>query len=289
MTAPAQETPIEELLAGYFAYSSLDQLADAAVAAVLNLWSLLGELPRDELRDAVVDVLTAWIVQAEAVGRVAGVRDADRPVDGLAIVPNVADRYRRAPVDFEQRSAIAPPLPDAVRADPYFVEVRDEELRERLAKAIDTVLDEYEQQVEAERRELDEERRAVAFERERESVTLRVERIARDEPIQAAQRGYQDGLRAAGPTRVKPILGYRRRINPDACELCYWLWKEGYVYPIDQPMHRHTGCRCVPVPTTDPVGKWKLSPADEALFESLYEKYSAPRNERKRARRQQEA
>lgn len=97
----------------------------------------------------------------------------------------------------------------------------------------------------------------------------RVERLARDEPIQAAQRGYQDGLRL----QDKPVAGYRRGINPDCCELCFWLWKEGFVYDLDQPMHRHTGCRCVPVPTTDPYGKWQLSADDQALLDDLYRKY----------------
>ena len=38
-------------------------------------------------------------------------------------------------------------------------------------------------------------------------------------------------------------------------------------------MHRHTGCRCVPVPTTDPFGKWQLSTDDQALLDDLYRKY----------------
>ncbi len=82
------------------------------------------------------------------------------------------------------------------------------------------------------------------------------------------QRGYQDGLRLQN----KPVRGYRR-VNPDCCELCFWLWTEGFVYDLDQPVHGHIGCRCVPVPTTDPYGKWALRPDEQALLDHLYAKY----------------
>lgn len=281
MTAPAPELPIEELLAGYLSWQALDQLADAAAAAVESIWAMRGVLTADELHEAIVEVLVSYVVQGEALGRVRGA--SAQPVDGRTEVPNVVAEYARSPVDFVQLSDVAPPLPDEVYADPYRIDVRDDELRERLTKAVETILEPVLEQLRTpaddieppdepivdNEPDVDDRRNAVALERALDAVTVRLERIARDEPIQATQRGYQDGIRA-----TKSAQGYRRRVNPDCCELCYWLWKEGYVYDIDQPMHRHTGCRCVPVPTSDPVGKWKLSPADEALFESLYEKYS---------------
>lgn len=97
---------------------------------------------------------------------------------------------------------------------------------------------------------------AVEVAEERPDPDATAERLARDEPIAAAQAGYQEVLAEAG------VTGYRRALNPDACELCQWLQKShlapgGYVYPIDQPMFRHIGCRCLPEPTTDPINPRK--------------------------------
>ena len=50
-------------------------------------------------------------------------------------------------------------------------------------------------------------------------------------------------------------------------------------------MHRHIGCRCVPVPTTDPVGRWKMSDDEQKLLTDLYAKYQEPKNEARRAAR----
>ena len=82
------------------------------------------------------------------------------------------------------------------------------------------------------------------------------------------------GDRNVPRTSSATIRGYRRGVNPDCCELCFWLWKEGYVYPVEQPMHRHTGCRCVPVPTTDPPGRWALSDRELRLLAVLYDRHA---------------
>lgn len=230
MTVPAQEAPT-------FDFIVLDDLAEQTYAAVLAVWLLRPQMDEEEWIDLVVRVLVTAIVQAEQWGRLYG--EVTQPVDGNPLLP-VDDVARRpAPEDFEQRSSPAP-RPDR---DIDLI-AREAEVSKRVERAVRTLA------VEANDLE-------------------RLERLARDEPIKAAQRGYQDGARL----QSKPSLGYRRGINPDCCELCFWLWKEGYVYPIDQPMHRHIGCRCVPVPTTDPPGKWSLRPGEKALLEDLYGKY----------------
>jgi hypothetical protein len=86
--------------------------------------------------------------------------------------------------------------------------------------------------------------KAVTTVLELESVE-RVARLARSEPLMAAGRAYSVAIE-----KSDRVVGYRRGLSPDPCELCMWLWKEGYVYPADQPMHQHPGCTCVPIPVT---------------------------------------
>lgn len=75
----------------------------------------------------------------------------------------------------------------------------------------------------------------------------RLERLATSEPTAAAQDGLRRAYEAHG------LTGYTRGLDESPCELCIWLKKAhlregGYVYPIDQPMNRHPGCCCVPIP-----------------------------------------
>lgn len=110
---------------------------------------------------------------------------------------------------------------------------------DRVARAVTTVLDDPEPNVTAE-----------TADEQREAVARRLERLARNEPLQAAGRAFNEAV------NVSPhVTGYRRRLEPDACELCTWLAKGGYVYPADQPMHQHPGCVCHPEITTDPIGR----------------------------------
>lgn len=211
---------------------------------------------------------------------------------------------RPPPANFEQRSSTAPEPDEEIDVDE-----RLDELEERLTKAVRTLQDEIdalgdeitEEEPEDEEQDRDPVREPLRY-------APRLERLAWDEAVQATQRGYQDGIRLQEPavtitdqdgnvyedvgqdnagerpevdergrqrprTSSESIRGYRRGINPDACELCFWLWAEGRVYAIDQPMHRHTGCRCIPVPTTDPVGRWSMTVEERALLDDMYEKY----------------
>lgn len=220
---------LEALVAPVLTYQTLDDLSEQVSGAVVALWGLRATLEEAEWFDLLVDMLSALLVQAEAVGRLYG--SAAVPVDGdLALPDEEPGQRRRAPEDFTQRSGIAPAPSEDLDEERYA------EVEEQVREALDTIVSEG-------------------------GETERVERLARDEAIAATQRGYQDGIRLQHDER---IVGYRRGVNPDCCELCFWLWKEGYVYDIDQPMHRHIGCRCWPIPTTDSVGRQSRDHLDEA-------------------------
>lgn len=75
-----------------------------------------------------------------------------------------------------------------------------------------------------------------------EPDVARVARYGRSEPISAMQDAYVEGMTRRG------LPGYRRVLSPGACELCHWLYRDGYVYPADKPFHRHGGCACHPEP-----------------------------------------
>lgn len=98
----------------------------------------------------------------------------------------------------------------------------------RLSKAVDTLL------ADLDRPDVD--------------LTARLERIASAEPAQAIQQQSLETMQAHG------ITGYVRGLENDACELCEWLFKDGYVYPITKPMNQHVGCQCIAIPSDQPIG-----------------------------------
>jgi len=231
-------------------YADLDELAESGATTVLGMWLLRRELPEADWRRAVTDSLALLVQQAEAIGRLLGRRARPSSTPGL---PVDGKSRQPAPDDFVQTGALLEPP----EADPDPRE-RDRMITTRLATAVDTLADAL--------------RRPGSAQEAADQDLGRVDRLARDEPVQAAQRGYQDGIRLANADRPvdQRTTGYRRGINPDCCQLCFWLWKEAFVYPIDQPMHRHTGCRCLPLPTTDRAGRTRLDPEGRALLNTLY-------------------
>lgn len=99
---------------------------------------------------------------------------------------------------------------------------------------------------------LDEDRIVTALETildaEEQDTEMQLERLADNEPKQAATDGSQDVIRSSDR-----VVGWVRDINADACELCFWLRKEhlrpgGYIYPPEKPMHKHVGCTCEQTP-----------------------------------------
>lgn len=81
-------------------------------------------------------------------------------------------------------------------------------------------------------------------------VPTRLERMALNEPVQAATDGARHAMLAD-----RRVTGWTRGLEGDGCELCRWWWRNGRVWQPDHPMPRHTGCVCHPVPavsvTTD--------------------------------------
>jgi len=236
-------------------YQTLDEVSGRALEYLLALWLLRPTMPEAEWIETFVNALVQVLTQAEGIGRAYGAVAV--PVDGDPVFPEVPSKpYRPVPEDFEQRSGIAP------KADRTITEDRVREIRSEVEKAVKTLAAEIERPTRVSNTLEDE----VA---EEPVNTERVERMVRDETVAQIQRGVQDGIRLSGAAH-----GYRRGINPDACELCFWLWKEGYVYPIDQPMHRHIGCRCVPVPTNDRIGRHARDEKDETGQRLLDRYYS---------------
>lgn len=74
----------------------------------------------------------------------------------------------------------------------------------------------------------------------------RFERLARAEPLVAAQRHA-----VAVMTRQPAVTGWRLRLDSDACELCRWYAADGRVYSVSRPFKQpHPGCNCQPEPVT---------------------------------------
>lgn len=76
-----------------------------------------------------------------------------------------------------------------------------------------------------------------------QDIGPRVGRLVAGEALSTLQQSVVDGYARHG------VGGYTRGLSAKACELCVWLYKDGYVYPTGQPMHKHPGCTCVPIPT----------------------------------------
>lgn len=72
---------------------------------------------------------------------------------------------------------------------------------------------------------------------------MQLERLAQSELMAAASRGFYSAIRAS-----PYITHYTRGLDSDPCELCAWLYKNGFEYPVKTPMFQHPGCCCHPRP-----------------------------------------
>lgn len=75
-------------------------------------------------------------------------------------------------------------------------------------------------------------------------TVMQLRRLAVSEVLGSAAQGFSEAIR-----RSPHVDRYTRGLDSGACELCRWLYKDGYEYPASQPMHTHKGCKCHPVPT----------------------------------------
>lgn len=78
-----------------------------------------------------------------------------------------------------------------------------------------------------------------------DTASMRFLRLAEAEIHRAVADAYAEAI-----TRSEPVTGYVRGLEPDACELCTWWWREGRVWDDDHPFPRHTGCDCSQLITT---------------------------------------
>lgn len=68
---------------------------------------------------------------------------------------------------------------------------------------------------------------------------MQLRRLAIAEAAETAAFTYGDALQ--GDERV---VGWRRVLNPGACQLCRWWSRNGRVWPAAHPIPRHKGCTC---------------------------------------------
>ena len=70
---------------------------------------------------------------------------------------------------------------------------------------------------------------------------MRIERLARSEPLEAAQNATIDAM------QQQPLVeGWTRQMDDDPCQLCRWWWREGRIWPKEHPFQSHKGCNCQP-------------------------------------------
>lgn len=74
-------------------------------------------------------------------------------------------------------------------------------------------------------------------------TVMQLERLARNEPVQAATDAMTEAMSGS-----ELVSGWRRGLEPGACQLCVWWWREGRVWRANHPMPRHTGCTCTQIP-----------------------------------------
>ncbi len=230
-------------------YLALDQMSARAWAALALLWLARPDFDTfEEWLEVVVETLVELILEAEETGHIVGL-EATPTSDPM--VPEVSrDHTWRKIRGFDPDAA-----QDALR---NVVTPREEPaLRERIERAVVTLVEE-------------------------QAAPKRVERMVRNEVVQAAVEGQSRALTERGD-----ITGWRRAVEPDCCAICFFLWKEGYVYEPLQPMWTHTGCRCSKVPTTDRVGRHGRDELDEA-GQALLDRYYADQIEETKYRKQQE-
>lgn len=78
-----------------------------------------------------------------------------------------------------------------------------------------------------------------------DAAPQRLERLARADPIEETQRELSRSMRSSDE-----IVGWRRVLDADHCEICGWLYRDGHVYKPSQELWAHPGCLCTAAPVT---------------------------------------
>lgn len=79
------------------------------------------------------------------------------------------------------------------------------------------------------------------WEAEPDNAEMRLERLARAEPLEAAQQAAHTAMQSHDL-----VEGWTRQMDADPCQLCRWWWREGRVWPKEHPFQSHKGCNCQP-------------------------------------------
>lgn len=79
-----------------------------------------------------------------------------------------------------------------------------------------------------------------------DQAAMRIERLAHSEPLAAAQSSTIEVM-AAQPV----VVGWRRQMDADPCELCKWWYAGGRIYRTTTAFQSHPGCNCQPEPVTE--------------------------------------
>jgi hypothetical protein len=72
-------------------------------------------------------------------------------------------------------------------------------------------------------------------------AAMRLERMARAEPLEATQVATIDAIQ-----QQELVEGWTRQMDADPCQLCQWWWREGRIWPKEHPFQSHKGCNCQP-------------------------------------------
>ena len=77
-------------------------------------------------------------------------------------------------------------------------------------------------------------------------ITARLVRFATGETFSTALRAWGWGMQ-----NTPVVVGWYRRLEADACDLCKDWAADGLVYDKDAPMFHHVGCQCTPQPVLE--------------------------------------
>lgn len=86
---------------------------------------------------------------------------------------------------------------------------------------------------------------AADVDAEIEKAHNRFLRLAEAEIRQAAAEAFDAALKES-----EAVIGWTRGLEPEACQLCRWWWREGRVWAPEHPFQTHTGCDCSQIPVT---------------------------------------
>lgn len=86
------------------------------------------------------------------------------------------------------------------------------------------------------------------------AVESQLGRLAFAETVESSQRAFGEAMEQSPHAE-----SWVRGLEPKACELCVWWWRDGRVWPKSHSMPTHKGCTCTPIPSQEeaaaPVSK----------------------------------